>query len=193
MDINVLLKEKGITKYVLSKLSKVPYATLNDICNGKVRIEKCSAGTIYRLARALQIPMEELVQDSMEENSVNIQTFEIFKSNVCHRVKDIGEMPFIVEVLQSNEIRKHFERRKNVEAFYLLGMLDYLSNKNKIPICSDYADIRCQRLNSPVYPQGILTQALISGNEDIKRKSWEQAIPEFKRFNIIENEVENVI
>ena len=42
-----------MSMYRLSKISKVPYATLNDICNGKTQLVKCSAETVYRLAQAL--------------------------------------------------------------------------------------------------------------------------------------------
>ena len=65
MDINDLLRESGMTKYRLSKLSGVPHTTLNDLCSGKSRIEKCSAETLYKLAKALQVSMEILIEDAM--------------------------------------------------------------------------------------------------------------------------------
>ncbi|MCM1160963.1 MAG: helix-turn-helix transcriptional regulator [Roseburia sp.] len=65
MNINELLKEKGMTKYRLSKISGIPHATLNDLCCGKSRIEKCSGETLYKIAKALQIPMEALIEDTM--------------------------------------------------------------------------------------------------------------------------------
>ena len=63
MDINAIIKEKGITKYRLAKESGVPHATLCDICSGKTHIGKCSADTLYRLARVLKVPMETLIKD----------------------------------------------------------------------------------------------------------------------------------
>ena len=57
MTINELIKEKNITKYRLAKNSGIPYTTINDICNGKARIEKCSAETIYRIAKELGVSM----------------------------------------------------------------------------------------------------------------------------------------
>ena len=39
MDINEILRKKGMTKYRLSVLSGVPHATLNNICSGRSRIE----------------------------------------------------------------------------------------------------------------------------------------------------------
>ena len=44
-----------MTKYRLSVLSGVPHATLNNICSGRSRIEKCSAETLYKLAQILHV------------------------------------------------------------------------------------------------------------------------------------------
>ena len=71
MDINDLLRESGMTKYRLSKLSGVPHATLNDLCSGKSRIEKCSAETLYKIAKALQVSMETLIEDAMVSKEEN--------------------------------------------------------------------------------------------------------------------------
>lgn len=66
MTINEIILEKGMTKYRLAKLSGVPHTTLNDICNGKTRIEKCSVETIYKLAQVLSVSMEYLIESSFE-------------------------------------------------------------------------------------------------------------------------------
>ena len=63
MLINEILKEKNMTRYTLAKFSGVPNSTLNDICNGKARIEKCSAETVYKIAKALNVSMESLIED----------------------------------------------------------------------------------------------------------------------------------
>lgn len=69
MNINEILKQIGMTKYRLSKLSGVPYATLNDLCSGKSRIEKCSAETVYKLSKTLHVSMEVLIEESISRNS----------------------------------------------------------------------------------------------------------------------------
>lgn len=38
-------------------------------------------------------------------------SFEIFKSNICHMVKDKGDMDFIIDVLRGNEIRMYWDRK----------------------------------------------------------------------------------
>lgn len=62
MNLNIIIKQSGMTKYKVAKLSGVPHATLNDLCSGKSRIEKCSAETLYRIAKALNVSMESLVE-----------------------------------------------------------------------------------------------------------------------------------
>lgn len=69
MEINKLLQEKGLTKYRLSVLSGVPHATLSELCNGKTSIGKCSVETIYKLAKALGVSMETLVEDAFKSKS----------------------------------------------------------------------------------------------------------------------------
>ena len=194
MSLNEMLEKKNITKYRLWKESGVPQATISDICTGKTRIEKCSAETIYRIAKALDVSMESLIAPavkSMDEER-NRPSFEVFKSNTCHRLKDMGDVPFVIELLQTNRIRELYNKKWYPEALYLLAMLDFLSRENHIPICKNYNDIRSTKLKRRVYPSSviILCKAL---NSDIPREECiRSAIPEFLRFNIIESEVRNV-
>lgn len=195
MNINDMLKEKGMTKYRLAVLSGVPHATLNNICSGQARIEKCAADTLYKLAKVLNVTIEDLIADSMKgaDTVQNTLPFELFKSNVCHRVKDNGDIPFIVETLKSDEIRSYYNKKQYPQAFYLLAMVDYLSRENDLPLCNVYSDMRKQRLADPIYPQSVLVMAKVMDDDEIITESLENAIPEFRNFNIAENEVRNVI
>ena len=62
MIVEDLLDRREITKYRLAVQAGIPYATLNDICSGKTRLEKCSAETVYKLAKALGVSMELLTE-----------------------------------------------------------------------------------------------------------------------------------
>lgn len=188
MNINDILKEKNMTKYRLAKKSGVPQTTVIDICNGKSKIENCSAGTVYKLAKALEISMETLVEDSMEYRS----SFEVFKSNVCHLVHHKGDMNFLIDTLESHEIRKLYEKKWYPEALYLLAMVDYISRENDLPLCKEYNDIRKTKLEKIIYPSGVLLMAKALNNNNLLTESFEQSIPEFKKFNIVESEVRNV-
>ena len=46
MTIQEAMRQRNMSIYRLAKTSEVPYATLNDICNGKAQLEKCSAGRV---------------------------------------------------------------------------------------------------------------------------------------------------
>lgn len=189
MVLTDLMKQKNMTKYRLSKLSGVPYATVSDICNGKACLEKCNAETVYRIAKALDVPMEELLEPCVKERS----NFELFKSNMCHRLKEMGDIDFIINTLENQEIRLYYERRWYPESLYLLAMLDYVSRINGVPVCDSYDDIRKCRLEQTLYPSGVIALCAASGNDSAKKKAKMNAIPEFMRFNIVENEVRNVV
>jgi hypothetical protein len=178
-----------MTIYRLAKTSQIPYATVNDICNGKARLEKCSAETIYRLAHALNVSMEELLAPCFIKRS----SFENFKSTVCHRVKELGDINFIIDTLESQDIRTYYNRKWYPESLYLLAMLDYLSRENDVPLCDDYDDLRRCKLEKPVYPASVRALSAAAQNDAAIKQAAKTAIPEFMRFNIVENEVRNVI
>lgn len=189
MYIDEIIKEKNISKYRLSKISNIPYATLNDIVSGKAQLEKCSAETIYKLSQALDVSMENLLFSYIEKPI----DFELFKSNVCHELKRLSDIDFIIKTLEENNIRKYYEKRWYKESFYLLAMLDYVSRINGVPICENYSDIRMQSLSETIYPSSVIAQSAVSNNNAAKEKAFREAIPEFIRFNIVENEVFNVV
>ena len=108
-------------------------------------------------------------------------------------VKDKGELSFIRDMLCSDEVSKLYERKWYAECLYLLAMIDYLSRKNDIPLYNGYDKLRTGKLDKVLYPSGIMAMYSLSGDESILIKSFDESIPEFKRFNIVENEIENVV
>lgn len=67
MTLQQVLREKHLSCYQLSKLSGIPWATLADICSGKMSLAKCNAGTLLKLSAALEIPMEQLLTLTVEK------------------------------------------------------------------------------------------------------------------------------
>ena len=192
MIINDLLKEKNLTMYRLHKDASIPQATISDICSGKTSLSKCNAETLYKLSKVLGVSMEYLLESSMENSAEPRPSFETFKSNTCHFVKDMGDIDFIIDTLESDRVRQLYNKKWYPEAFYLLAMLDYLSRENDLPICGNYNDIRSKKLKTPIYPASLLISCAALGNNKEKEKCYNTAIPEFKRFNIMESEVRNV-
>ena len=187
MTIKDMLSLRHMSMYALSKLSRVPMTTINDLCNGRTKIEKCSGETLYKLAAALKVPMEDLLRDAMMPRS----SFDVY--NVCHRVKDMGDLDFIIDTLNSNQIRILFDRKWYAECFYLLAMLDYLSRENDLPLCSEYNDIRAMKLAKPLLPMSVQISDAVTNSRHREEQSYHDAIPEFMRFNIVESEVRNVV
>ena len=96
--LNDLLEQKQISKYLLSKVTGIPYSTLSDICSGKTSIARCSAETVYKLAKFFNVTMESLI-DSEVCKRVD---FDNFKSNVCHALKESGDIDFINSTIEKD-------------------------------------------------------------------------------------------
>lgn len=43
MLLNYLMSKKGISRYRLGVIAGISHSTLNDLCNGKTKLERCSA------------------------------------------------------------------------------------------------------------------------------------------------------
>jgi transcriptional regulator with XRE-family HTH domain len=187
--IRNILREKNMTIYQLAKESGIPYATANDICNGKTRLEKCTAETVYKIARTLNTSMEELLAPCFFQRS----SFENFKSAICHKVKEMGDIDFIIDTLESDAIRTYYNRKWYPESLYLLAMVDYLSRLNDVPIDSEYDDLRRRKLEKTVYPSSLRAMSVAVKDNTVLKEAEKAAIPEFLRFNIVESEVRNVV
>ena len=70
MTINEIIKEKGMSKYSLSKISGIPWATLSDICSGKTSLARCNAQTLQKLSSAFEMTIEEVLK-LLPESSEN--------------------------------------------------------------------------------------------------------------------------
>ena len=127
MIIREIMEKNGMTTYRLSKNSGIPYTTVNDICNNKVSLAKCNSETVYKLSKALNVSMEELLEPFI----ISRPDFELFKSNVCHSLK-----------VRNDEVNMYYKRCWYPECLYLLAMVDYISRLNDIPLCTNYNQIR---------------------------------------------------
>lgn len=111
----------------------------------------------------------------------------VFKSQVCHSLKEMGDVEFMLDLIKKDRIRTAWDNKSYFEAFYILGMLDYLSRLHSIPLCSRYDDIRSRKLSQPVYPTGILLM-----EKTTKEQMRTATIAEFQKYNIYEYDVRDV-
>ena len=45
-------------------------------------------------------------------------SFELFKSNVCHRLKEQGDIDFLIETLKEDMIRQYYDKKWYPEKDY---------------------------------------------------------------------------
>ena len=69
MIIDDLLKQRQMTKSRLAVEAGISRSTLYDICNGRTSLEKCSAETVYRLAKSLGVTMERLTEAGIQRTA----------------------------------------------------------------------------------------------------------------------------
>ena len=135
MKLKNLMDERQMSIYRLSQISHIPYSTLSDLVNGKTSIMKCSLSTVSKIANALQVDVNVFVEpEDKFARWYDEQSFELFKSNVCHILKNQGDIAFIIDTLEQDRIRTLYQRHQFAKAFYMLAMLDYLCRVNDIPI-----------------------------------------------------------
>ena len=181
-----LLIDKKMSVYQCSKISGIPYTTLLEVVNGKTDIDKCSAETVYRLAKALNIDMESLLQRN------DIDEFETFKSNIKHLLKEKGDFLFLIEVYLNDDIRKYWNNYQKAKALYLLSTVDYLSRINNLPIAEDYNDLRNYVLTKTLLSEDLRLSKVLNNNLNIEENALKDSIPEFARFNIVERDLRDV-
>lgn len=121
------------------------------------------------------------------------ESFENFKSNMCHMLRSKGDIDFLIGVLEKDLVTVYYKKNWYAECLYTLAMIDYLCRVNDIPIVTDYDVFRQMKLDKIIYPISLWTYAEICHKPEVLTEGFENAIPEFKRFNIVENEVRNVV
>ena len=191
MNLNRLLVDRNISKYKLSKLTNIPYSTLNDIFNNKTDIMNCSVMTLYKISKVLGVSIETLISEENDFDLSDRTDFETFKSNVKHLVKE-NPTHFINYVHDNHFIIQYINKKYYPEALYLLAMIDYLSRINSIPLIDEYNDIRKFKLQDRLYPASVVIMANVDTNSDILEISYRNSIKEFKQFNIVESEIDNI-
>ncbi|MBQ9227589.1 MAG: hypothetical protein IJ168_02055 [Eubacterium sp.] len=129
-----------------------------------------------------------LVQNDTSEN----YSFEEFKSNVCHQLKSMGDIDFMLSLLDNHNIRNYFNKGLYRESLYLLAMLDYLCRIHDLPRCNEYDDLRAYRFEKPIFPLSIILISNYTNDSDLRAEAIKDAIPEFLQFNIVEGDVRDV-
>ena len=199
-----LMNEHCMTRADLSMMSGVPDSTLRDILSGKAQIDHCAAATIYGIADALGTTVEDVLDhywdeclgadDEECESEVlhDGHTLLLFYSTVDRvvQLRQHVDDALLTSCVNSEAfIDLFFDRGFYREAFFLLGLTDYLNRKLGMKTNPRFDAYRGYRLDCPVYSLSTLEE--YDDPEELKNaKAYAEAyaIPELAAFNIFMTE-----
>ena len=124
----------------------------------------------------------------MEEMS-----FEIFKGNLLHHLKSIGDLDFLEEAISEDLVTRLFNEKKILECLYTLALVDYLCRINEIELASRYDLLRAVKLKEPLYATDTQIMATLFPEKGFQEQAMKDAIPEFLRHNIVEGDIRDVV
>lgn len=187
MTFKELLRNKKISGYKLSQETNIPYTTISDLINGKTNIKNVTFKNAIAIAKALNIDLRELATTS----SIELVDFRYFRNNVCHDLKRKGNKVFIQFVIKTREIDYFYKNGAYPYAYYLLALIDYLCRIENLPIyMKRYNAIRKERLEKAFFVGG--SSIHFDSIEEFEQAFGVKVIPEFGKYNILENDVFNV-
>ena len=196
MDLNDLMVKRHMTRAELCRMSGVPDSTLRGIVSGGVQLERCQAGTLYRLAKAVNTTMEELLDGTMAapkpeyppsrpvHEAGSLMPFYVLLDAVTGILRSEGDLAFMRQLRQTDWIGRYDRHRMYRAALLLLGLNDYLCRMHGITPDSRYDALRHLRLDRPVYSLDTLEKDDCGSYEQAKAWAENHAIPELARFSI---------
>ncbi len=117
-------------------------------------------------------------------------SFDLFKSNVYHDWKSLGDKEFLKKHLSRDTVTSYVTSNKPKEALYLLSLVDHLCIRLHVPVPKEYEELRQMKLSKLQVGQGIYL--LLKTRIKTISSLIEEAIPEFLAHNILEGELEDV-
>ena len=201
-----LMDKKWMTRAALSMMSGVPDSTLRDILSGKAQIDHCEASTIYGIADALDTTVEDILdhywdecldqdddEEALEQQPLHDEhTLLLFYSTVDKLVqlRKFADDSLLASSFNSETFIDYFyDNGFYREAFFLLGLTDYLDRKLGMKTNPRFDAYRGYCLDCPIYSLSTLEE--YDDSEELeKAKAYAEvyAIPELAAFNIFMTE-----
>ena len=200
-----LMNKKCMTRADLSMMSGVPDSTLRDILSGKAQIDHCEAATIYGIADALGTSVEDILDHYWDE-CLEDDDEEAWKQQPLHDGHTLllfySTVDRVVQLRQAVEdaslascinsetfIDQFFTMGFYREAFFVLGLTDYLNRKLGKKTDPRFDAYRVYRLDNPVYSLSTIEEYDDPKElENAKAYAETYAIPELAAFNIFMTE-----
>ena len=158
---------------------------------------------VKRIGMSVNEYVTSLIEEDMLKNNPKISEslaerlyryeFEIYKSNVSHYLKEVGDIKFLSSVISENVINEYWNRKQYKEALYMLASVDYLCRINGVPQVNDYENLRKESFEEPLFPKDVILKSRLQKNDEPKKTAMINAIPEFLRHNIIEGDLRDAV
>ena len=197
MYLNELMNACHMSRADLSARSNIPESTLRDILNGKAQLDRCEAATLYNIAYALDVSVEDILEgywDALERDAPSrtsvhdensLMNFYMLADSMLGRLRATGDLAFIDGIDQNEWVERLYDDGQYRCALFLVGVMDYLCRKNGIWQIARYNEYRELRLDSPVYSLSTLNVNSDDGDFQRARNDAENnAIPELGRYGI---------
>ena len=197
MYLNELMNACHMSRAELSARSNIPESTLRAILNGKAQLDRCEAATLYNIAYALDVSVEDILEgywDALERDAPariavhddsSLMNFYVLADSMLGRLRATGDLAFIDGIDQNEWIERLYDDEQYRCALFLVGIMDYLCRKNGVRQVARYDEYRALRLDSPVYSLNTLNVDSDEGDYQRARNEAENnAIPELGRYGI---------
>lgn len=197
--LDMLMKEKNMTRADLSFASSIPESTLRDILNNKTQLDRCEAGTLMLLADALDTSVEDILLNYWEESSKEkaepgrimlhdqslLLNFYSLVNSWLHKLDRSSDISFLRSICEHHYIELFFDAGQYRFALFLLGLTDYLCRKNQMKPFSCFDCYRTGCLDQPVYSLRTLAEDNdLNAYEKAKKYDENHAVPELAKFRI---------
>ena len=187
MNFKDLLEKKNVSGYALAKSTGIPYTTINDLINGRTIIQNVSLKHALAISDFLNIDIRKLNNLGPAEQI----DFRYFRNNLLGALKREKANEFVKKIISKKEIDYYYKNNAKEYAYYLLALIDYLCRISNKPVYNArYNELRKERLKRPFFVGSKLFK--FDSIEEAENKLKITVIPEFKKFNIIEEDVFNV-
>ncbi len=123
-------------------------------------------------------------------------TYDLFRSEMKHLVKESSKEEFIRFVLQWDIVGNFWKKNDFNKALYVLTIFDIFTKELKVPLLDEYEKYRQFYVKEPVFPDDILMMdKIIPGYKD---KCYEECKNnpigyEFLKHNLVERDIYDVV
>lgn len=182
-----ILDAKKMSAYSLSKLTNIPYTTINDLIHYRSKPENISLGNALKICEVLEIDIKEFI--NLE--GAPMTKFDFFRNLVINDLRLMGPNKFISKTIKNKDIDFYYKNGGIAHALFLLATIDYLARSNHLlKYVKRYNGLRKMKLEKTIFTSNILlTFRSIEEAESLLAIKVE---PEYKRHNIVEVEIPNL-